>query len=99
MHAAKACLLAVGLTFVLGCNSRSFPGSNSGISNIPAPSIVSFSPGSTPQGSPNIYAHIEGTNFPPTDSAFQPAVLWSINRGQSAAFLEITHRNNTTSRQ
>ena len=95
MHTAKTCLLAVGLASVLGCNSQSFPGSNSGNTYVPTPSIVSFSPGSTPQRSPDILVNIEGTHLSPPGPRLGPAVFWNFNGSQSSAFLEITQNNDT----
>lgn len=93
MRVARTCLLVVGLASVLGCNSQSFPGSNSGNSLVPTPSIVSFSPGSTPRGSPDILLNIEGTHLSPP--GLGPAVLWNADGGQSSTFLEIAQHNDT----
>jgi hypothetical protein len=94
MGIAKAGFVAVGLAFLLGCNSLSSPSLHS--YTTPTPSIVSFSPSSTPQGSPDILLNIEGINFlPGVFPGDQPAVLWSSDGGVTGPFLEVTHASDT----
>ena len=94
MQAAKACLLALGFVFLLGCNSLSSPGSNSDNHDVPTPSIASFSPSSAPQGSPDVFINIEGTHFMPP-VPFGAAVSWSTDGGHTSAFLGINQVNDT----
>jgi hypothetical protein len=72
MHATKACLLALGLSFALGCGSESLPKgaifpspgpSNPSTPSSPGPSIVSISPVDASAGSPDLTLTIMGLNF------------------------------------
>ena len=112
MHASKVCLLTVGLSLLLSCSSSYNPpnknpnlgGTSSGTSapGLPAPSvngptIASFTPRSTPAGSPDIQLDIEGTNFPANPSIREDhaGVFWTTDGGRTGTWLEMKDANAT----
>jgi len=109
MHASKVCLLTLGLSLVLGCsssyNNPNLGGTSSGTSgpvSLPAPSvngptIASFTPRSTPAGSPDLQLDIEGTNFPANPSIREDhaGVFWTTDGGRTGTWLEMKDANAT----
>jgi hypothetical protein len=106
MHAARVCLLALGLTLLLGCGSSAYNGASGNTSpmsgsmpgpSVNGPSIVSLSPGSAPAGSPDIQLDIEGMKFPPNPSVREDhaGVLWTTDGGRTGTWLEIKEANAT----
>ena len=85
MHAAKACLLALGLLF-LGCGSESLPKgttlsppSNPSASSNPTPSIIAISPVNATAGSSDITLTITGSNFENESFKHSSVVFWTTD--------------------
>ncbi len=109
MHAFRACLLALGLSLLLGCGSsynsslmNSSGSAGGGPGSIPSqslngPTIDTFSPHSTPAGSPDIQLEIQGTKFPPNPSTDKDhaGVYWTTDGGRTGSYLEMKEADET----
>jgi trimeric autotransporter adhesin len=86
MHATKACLLALGLSFALGCGS-SYP---KGAANSPSPSSpaanISISPAAAVMGSPDLTLTVAATQQFPFTSADDKVnrVIWTASGTDTA---------------